>query len=283
MIRHPYFDLLLHDDLELGALLGSPVCERLTLQEWPLSCVQRVVTEDGRKQIYKAQHDPTVEPEFYIQARSSLLVPAQTIYRSGAYSAMLIDWIDAPTLEQQRLPEAKVVKLGRVLLEQIGQIEGQLPYYLDLSTELKWRERMDGVLKGLWELVGTGRFQIVKPETLAYLERRAFHAEVLSTFRTGIGLVHNDLAGDNVFLLRDGAQVIDWQFPILGPTRLDLALLLDSLGFDASRHVGPGMVWLLRLLRVGWFTDCALRWIPGGGEIYDQQIATLAAEKFGES
>ncbi len=143
MNRHPYFDLYLHDDEELGVLLGSPVVQRQTIQEWPLSCVQRITTSGGRRLIYKAQHEPTVEPEFYAQVHSCLLVPARTIYRAGVYSAMLFDEIDAPTLEKLNLSESQALEAGRSLLQQIAEIEGELPYYLDICTEQKWY-RADG-------------------------------------------------------------------------------------------------------------------------------------------
>jgi hypothetical protein len=55
MYRHPYFDLVLHDDEELSALLGWRIVERRTLHEWPLSCVQRVTTADDTRIVYKAQ------------------------------------------------------------------------------------------------------------------------------------------------------------------------------------------------------------------------------------
>jgi hypothetical protein len=275
MIRHPYFDLNLHDDNELGVLLGSPLCQRQTLQEWPLSCVQRILTEAGQKLIYKAQHDPSVEPDFYAAARSSLLVSAQTIYRAGTYSAMLIEVIEAPALKQLNLPEAEILEIGQGLLQQIAGLEGQLPYYLDIASEQKWRLRMGEVLSALKRLVETGIFQSVHPEDLAQLERCAFSEDVLRTFRAGTGYVHNDLAGDNVFLLPDGPRVIDWQRPILGPRDLDLALLLESLGFDPLPHVGEGIVRLMRLERIGWFTECAVRWFPEGRETYDRQIAEL--------
>jgi hypothetical protein len=273
--RHPYFDLYLHDAAELGTLLGSPVCQRQTLQEWPLSCVQRITTSGGRKCIYKAQHEPTVEPEFYAKARSSLLIPARTIFRAGMYSAMLLDEIDGPTLEQLQFSESEALEFGRALLQQIAEINGELPCYLDISTEQKWTERMGLVLGDLKGLVETGMFQSVHPEDLAHLERWAFCEAVLATFQARMGTVHNDLAGDNVFLLPDGPRVIDWQRPILGPTHLDLALLLESVGFDPLPHVGEGIVWLMRLLRIGWFTDCAVKWFPEGRETYDRQIAML--------
>jgi hypothetical protein len=273
--RHPYFDLYLHDDGELGTLLGSPVCQRQTIQEWPLSCVQRIVTNDGQKLIYKAQHEPTVEPELYAQARSSLLVPAKTIYRAGVYSAMLFDEIDAPTLEKLNLSESQALEAGRRLLQQIAEIEGELPYYLDICTEQKWYARMGVVLSDLKGLVEAGNFISVYPEDLARLERWACCTDVLATFQAGTGYLHNDLAGDNVFLLPDGPRVIDWQRPILGPAHLDLALLLESLGFDPLPHVGQGVVWLMRLLKIGWFTECAVKWFPEGRETYDRQIAEL--------
>jgi hypothetical protein len=59
MIQPPFFDLHLHDDAELAALLGSPLVERTTLHKWPLSCVQRIRTADGRSRIYKVQAPPT--------------------------------------------------------------------------------------------------------------------------------------------------------------------------------------------------------------------------------
>lgn len=275
MYRHPYFDLYLHDDGELGGLLGSPICQRLTLQEWPLSCVQSLTTEDGRKLIYKAQHNPTIEPEFYANARSNLLVSAKTIYRSEQYSAMLMEFVDGPKLEQMNLQESQALEFGHDLLQRIAQIEGQLPYYLDISTAEKWQEYMGEILHALQALVEAGRFQIVQPEALAHLECWTCCETVLSTFRVGTGFVHNDLGGDNVFLLPDGPRVIDWQRPILGPTHLDLALLLESLGFEALPHVGEGVVWLMRQLRVGWLTECAMKWFPEGKEGYDRQIADL--------
>ena len=44
-IRHPYFDLRLHDDQELESHLSTKIVERITLHEWPLSCVQRLTLE----------------------------------------------------------------------------------------------------------------------------------------------------------------------------------------------------------------------------------------------
>ena len=191
---------------------------------------------------------------------------------------MLLDEIDGPTLEKLNLSQSQqALEVGRALLQQIAEMEGELPFYLDIRTEQKWTERMGVVLGDLKGLVEAGIFKNVHPEDLARLERWAFCEDVLATFQAGTGYVHHDLAGDNVFLLPDGLRVIDWQRPILGPVHLDLALLLESLGFDPLPYVGEGVVWLMHLLRIGWFTDCAVKWFPEGRETYDRQIAMLAS------
>ena len=201
MYRHVYFDLYLHQEDELGAMLDSPISQRQVVQEWPLSCVQCIITSDGRKLIYKAQHDPTVEPEFFANAKSELLVTAQTVFRSGAYSAMLIEYIEGPTLSKMNpLPESLAVEIGGEILRRISQIEGQLPYYLDVSAQEEWYDWMYKVLSALRGLVVTGAFQLVQAEELFRLERLAFSNEVLATFHTRIGYVRHDLAGDNVFV-----------------------------------------------------------------------------------
>ena len=56
MYRHEIWSrVLMHEDDELAKHIGSEIAERVTIHEWPLSCVQRITTGDGRKLIYKAQ------------------------------------------------------------------------------------------------------------------------------------------------------------------------------------------------------------------------------------
>ena len=103
----------------------------------------------------------------------------------------------------------------------------------------------------------------------------AFSREVLTALDRNIGFVHNDLSGDNIFVLPDGYRIIDWQRPILGPKELDLAILLDSLDRDALRFVDRGVIWIMYLLRIAWFTECAVRWFPEGRVSYDNAVARL--------
>ena len=73
----------------------------------------------------------------------------------------------------------------------------------------------------------------------------------------------------------DGYRIIDWQRPIIGPKELDLATLLDSLNREVSRFVDQSIVWIMCLLRIEWFTECAVRWFPEGKDSYDSSIYRL--------
>ena len=278
MHRHPYFDLVLHDDEELSALLGCRIVERRTLHEWPLSCVQRVTTADDTRIIYKAQAAPTIEPEFYAAARSPLLPWARTIYRAEQHACMLIEFIDAPRLADLRLPAADVVRIGRAVIEEMTRIEGQLPTVLNIGSSVAWCAVAESMLGALHRLVGAGRFTAVVAGALRGIERAAASESVLDAVSAPAGLIHSDLGGENVFVLEERYRVIDWQYPKRGPADLDLAILLESIGLDPRDYVDTGFVRLMVLLRIVWLTECANRWFTPGVESYDRQIAQLSAQ-----
>src|SRR5271169_4810085 len=122
MFQHPYFDLVLHDDAELGNILASAILTRETIHEWPLSCVQRVKTTDGKEVIYKSQSRPSVEPEVYATIQSDLLPAARTIYRSDEHSCMVIEVVGGPLANDAGLLEPDVVALGREVIERIQRM-----------------------------------------------------------------------------------------------------------------------------------------------------------------
>jgi hypothetical protein len=277
MYCHPHFDLLLHDDEELETLLGAEIQERITLHEWPLSCVQRLTTSDGRKIIYKTQFGPTVEPEFYANARSELLVSAETIHQSGGHASMLIEYIQAPSIAEVQPTERQVVQIGHKFLHEIRGISGELPIYLDLGSEDSWGVLVEGTLNDLRALVSQGRFSALDLDTIRHLDRWAFTEAVLAALASDPGSVHGDLGGDNLFVLPDGHRIIDWQRTKLGPTHLDLATLLESLRFDPLKHIPASVVLIMYFLRINWFTQCTLCWFPEGAATYDRSIAELAS------
>ncbi len=278
MHRHPYFDLWLHDDEELSALLDSPLVERTTLHEWPLSCVQLLRTAECHEFIYKAQAKPTVEPTFYANARSPILPSAQVIPGADAPAGLLLEAISSPRLAELSPTEEEALRIGRDVLEQIGQIAGELPALADIRTEDRWSDFFRTVRADLEALVNTGTFRQVNQPVINLLTRRAESPSVLAAIRSRPGYVHRDLWADNVFASADGYKVIDWQRPIWGPVELDLASLLESTGLDPSRHVAPGVMQLMYLLRIAWFAECARRWFPPAAQTYDEEIVRLAAQ-----
>lgn len=278
MQPHPYFDLWLHADEELSRLLGRTMRGRTTLHEWPLSCVQRLQCDPGPSIIYKVQAEPTVEPTFYQQAQSPLLVGAQVAPHAHGPAALLLADIQAPRLADLTLPPPQLVQIVDTIVTQIGQIRGNLPALGDIRTLAAWRAYGETLITDLQHLVGDGRFVQV---TAALVDEVAVWMEspsVLAAINGPTGYVHLDLTADNVLVLADGYRVLDWQRPIWGPVDLDRATLLTALGIDPSPYVANGVLQLRTLLAIGWLAQAACRWFPAGIPTYDCQIAALIAQ-----
>jgi hypothetical protein len=276
MYQHKHFNLRLHDNVELEEILGVKIIERRTLHEWPLSCVEQVITNEGRKWVYKSQFGPTVEPQFYANAKSKLLVAGKTLYQSeSGYVNMLFEFIDAPRIADLNLSDDAIVAAWNTLSQSIAKIEGKLPCYQDISEKKRWEELMETMLGNMEKLVCRGSFQSVDNIALRKLRHWVYSEEVLAALGKDIGFVHNDLSGDNIFVMPDGYRLIDWQRPIIGPKALDFAALLGSLNREASRFVNPSIVWILYLLRIEWCTECAVQWFPEGQDFYDRAIQRL--------
>jgi thiamine kinase-like enzyme len=276
MYPHPYFNLRLHDNVELEEILQAKIVERRTLHEWPLSCVELVLTKEGKKWVYKSQFGPTVESQFYANARSKLLVAGKTLYQSeSGFVNMLFEFIDAPRIGDLNLSDNAILAAWQSLSQSIAKIEGTLPYYHDISEPKLWKELMEAMLQNLEKLVSQGSFQQVDHVALQKLRKQACSEEIMSALGKNIGFVHNDLSKDNIFVLPDGYRLIDWQRPIIGPKELDFAALVSSLNRDERRFVDQSIVWILYLLRIEWFTECAVRWFPEGQDSYDKSIHWL--------
>jgi thiamine kinase-like enzyme len=276
MYQHKYFNLRLHDNVELEEILQVKIVERRTLHEWPLSCVEQVITKAGKKWVYKSQFGPTVEPQFYANAKSKLLVDGKTLYQSeSGFVNMLFEFIEAPRIADLNLPDDAIIASWNNLSQSITKIEGKLPHYHDISEKKLWEALMETMLENLEKLIFQGSFQSVDNRALRKLRKWAFSEEVLAALGKNIGFVHNDLSSNNVFILPDGYRIIDWQRPVIGPKELDLATLLASLNREAKKFVDQSIVWIMYLLRVEWFTECAARWFPEGQDAYDRSIDRL--------
>lgn len=279
MQPHPYFALRLHDDQELRAIVGCAITARVTLHEWPLSCVQRLHLADGRTMIYKSQYGPTVEAAFYRHATASFLISAQTLYAEDGHVALLFDEITAPRLCDLPCSTEQLVAIGQQLAHQISQVAVNFPVYLDLSTIPKWQQIMAATQVHLAQLVADGRFVQTTADHLHALAAQTQDEAVLAALAGPSSLVHGDLTGDNVFVLGDRWRVIDWQRPLIGPSALDLATLLHAAGVDPRPYVAVEILQLRALLQIQWLAACAVQWFPPGCAVYDRMIAELISQQ----
>lgn len=280
MKKHPYFDLLLHTDQELETILDGRVIERTTLHEWPLSCVERLRLENGSSWIYKSETEPTVEPEFYTLAQSPILVKTRTLYRDNKLANLILEDIDGIRLTEKSLDFDTAYEIGRKILLDIADIDGDPPVYLDISDWSLWQTIVEGMVEDLTELVRSERFKQVNHQTIRDIYHIAMDTEVKDIFNSlslnKPSLVHHDLSAENVFACNNGYKVIDWQRPIRGPSGIDLVLFLSSLGFDPRETLPSGIIKVAELLKIHWFTECSVCWFPPGINTYDHTIAHIA-------
>jgi len=275
MLQHPYFDLMMHDDLELSHILGAKISERNTLHEWPLSCVQRLTLESGRRVIYKATAGPTLETEFATMAHSPLLVPVRTIYQRRGYRCLLIEYIHAPLLQQQIPDRIALAQIAVRLTRQIEEIEGDLPCYLDIRGTQRWRSFRQVLLEALQRLVNHRLYTAVTDEAIERLAAVMDSEIVAETIAGRQAYLHGDLKPENIFVTASGLRVIDWQRPIRGPARLDQVELLEAAGYGPENRAEIGAILVATCLRIYWFVACTMRWFPPGRETYDSSVATL--------
>jgi thiamine kinase-like enzyme len=173
------------------------------------------------------------------------------------------------------LSDNAIIEAWNDLSQSIAKIEGKLPYYHDLSEKKLWEGLMETMLENLEKLVSQGTFQRVDTMALQKLRNWVYSEEVLAALGKNIGFVHNDLNSNNLFVMPDGYRLIDWQRPVIGPKELDFAALLASLNREPRSFVDQGIVWIMYLLQIEWFTECAVRWFPEGQDSYDRSIHRL--------
>jgi hypothetical protein len=286
MERHPYFDLWLHENPELSAHLGVEITGRVTLHEWPLSCVQLLHLSDGRQVIYKSQlRAASVEPDFFSAVNSgerdispvsrSLLPHAELIGIFENCVGMIFEFIHAPRLEDVQLSEAEVVEHGNRLLHQISRFPTDLPVYIDISSPGKWSSFVQTTLSMLNSLIASKKFNLTTSAMVKGLADWSTSEAIVATFQAPAILNHGDLSGDNVFVTADGYKIIDWQRPVRGPAELDLATYFYTMGVEPLNYIHRGIVELNWFIHLRWFVECKLHWFQPG-ETYDRQVKELA-------
>jgi hypothetical protein len=241
--------------------------------------VQRLTLANGQSLIYKVQSPPTVEPEFYQQARSPILASARLLPIEGRPAALLLEEIQPPRLDESALSTREKFRITEEILSKIAQIEGELPGLFDIRSEAQWIAHTEVILNNLEVLVGSGVFQQVNAYTIKKIARYSRSADVLEALNGRTGYVHTDLCAENIIRLAEDYRVIDWQRPIWGPVDLDRAILLKSLGIDPAGQVSRGIIQISRLLLIDWFAQAARYWFPAGTPTYDREIVRLAKKE----
>jgi Phosphotransferase enzyme family len=249
--RPVFTNVVLHSDGELAELLGGRIDERETIHAWPLSCVQAVRMADGTRLVYKVQLPPTVEPEFYASASSSLLPGCRPLGPVGQGVALAIDWIDAPTLSQV-VRGGGVLGRGRDIVSEIAGIGGDLPSYLDIGSVATWAAVVDEVLSRREDLVAAGWFTHRDRDAASRLRTWAESPAVLSAIGARSRVIHGDLTGNQVFVTDSGYRVIDWQRPVIAPAEADLVSLLVDQHVEPRGVVDDAVVGVFWFLRLHW-------------------------------
>jgi Phosphotransferase enzyme family len=255
--------LRLHTDDELGALLGTKVTGRRTIHEWPLSCVQRVVLDDGTRLVYKSQLPPTVEPAFYAAVSSPLLPGYRSLGRLGDCETMVLDWIDAPLLRDIAGTADELAAHGRRVITRIGAIGGTPPVYLDLGTPAAWAAETGLALERLGKLVADRRFSSIDAVAVERVRAWATDAAVVDAVTAAPRVVHGDLTAEQVFVTPDGYRVVDWQRPIVAPPAVDLVALLVSRRIPPTRYAGRVAVGVYWFLLLHWALRAEVELFPG--------------------
>lgn len=251
MRSHPFLPgLVMCDDAHLAALVGE-IAARKTLHEWQLSWVQRIDLVDGTRYIHKSQLPPTVEPAFYDAAQSPLLPGHRRLERFGECDTMLIEWLDAPRLDQILDQDERIGHAWRVL-DLIAAMDVDLPVYLDLGSVGSWLAVCEDTFGKLRTLVSDGRFPSVSGHDVDRLRAWAESRAVRARLSEDPCLAHSDLRRDQIFVVDDGYRVIDWQRPVRGPAGIDTVRLLEDLGVDPRPHVNRSTYALALFLGLHW-------------------------------
>jgi phosphotransferase family enzyme len=271
VFKHSHFDLMLHSTDELEAVLGERIAERRDVHGWPLSLVQRLTTASGARWIYKSQHAPTLEPDFYRLARSPVLTGSRVLSRDDVYAAMLFEFVDAPLLRDLQPSDADLVRHGRALMDEIGKIDRDAPAYIDIGAWPLWRDFVGSTLDVLEGLVATERLSLslARPFDRGEIERWAGSGAVRRLIEQTSRLTHGDLKPDNVFVTPGGYKIIDWQRPQLAPAEVDLVSMLEgsSALFDHAPAPAVGVFYMLRLF---WAVEAKANLLPGVDRLFDR-------------
>ena len=272
MFAHPYFVLWLHSDAWLSRHIGSTITHRHTVHEWPLSCVQRLHTIDGRSFFYKVQRPPSVEVAVYQHGGGSCLlkhVEVLEVHQSTQLPALLFHDENA---RPATLADIAATQRIHQLWAALAQLPQTLPVWATLDDWPTWQEYIATTLAMLAALLQSGRLQQVTSADVTHLATIALGEHMRAFYATTtMGVVHGDLHLGNLLVRNDELVIIDWQRPIKAPRIMDVVHFTAMSGGDLSGFPAVA-VWYWALMRIDWLVRAGHTWFPAGCATYDGQI-----------
>ncbi|MBN2617464.1 MAG: phosphotransferase [Spirochaetales bacterium] len=271
MIKHKKYNLWLHEDSELTELLGSRIIDRVTLHEWPNSCVQKLLLDNNKRLIYKYQSGGDTESRFYEDVSSSILPKTKTLWRDDWFSCMVIEYIETPPMGILEKSDNELIKISYEIIETIKKIKDRAPIILDIGSWEKWHEMASETIKTLKQLIAENRHYGSGLEDIQYMESIIFSLKMKKLYQKEIGLIHGDLNGGNIFPQNNSYKIIDWQSCKIAPLELDRASFISRQGKDPSKLINPEIAYMLYFVNIWWLVKCQTEILKDGN--YDNSIS----------
>ncbi|MBN2048167.1 MAG: phosphotransferase [Anaerolineaceae bacterium] len=273
MKRHPYFDLLQHENHELEQILQGEIQTRQTLQEWPLSAVEKITLDDGRKFTCKAQRPPTLELAFYQQTHAPHLMNDVFHFQQGDYQTILFEWVEAAELDPYMEEHHQILWNVDRFLKAIEQMDHGQPVFIDLSTAEKFTTHFTQSSRRIRELVQQQQLSEFILDWIESFDSLVSDPAMVSAAAKNARLVHGDLTADNVLLTPEqDFYILDWQRPLRCNPELDRMLLLNMFEKPPDLPIDEHIQYLYQMLQIDWLAQCADRWFPAGIHDYDYAI-----------
>ena len=243
---------MIHDDKQLEELLSDKIVLREKLHHWPLSYVEKVITNSNSIYIYKSQHSASsVEKAFYTNIKSPFLLSPVFYDTYDNCDIMILPYLDYPTLEN-----VQGIELEQIItnISNIIQEFSDMPVFFDLSSVDKLAQIIDTVCIIFKEENDSQYITILKDWIIS-------RAHVCYD-NSQIGNIHGDLTFSNI-LVKDGELccILDWQRPMKAPVLLDSALAFRLAGYDAVNKYGDFGI-LAVVCNFLWYSYACLNFIP---------------------
>ena len=274
MQKHHDFDLWLHDDGELSNIQRMDVVSRETLQEWPLSVVERVTFDHGLSRIYKASYNLPTEADFYRSVRSQYIPEVFFCHSDGERHWMLLEDVEGQHPASLGRDEMLTLAHGaRKIICGLGSFE---PYRYDLSVA-GYDSFVDSTIGLLHKLRRKKKLTEVDAAAIRRIQEALSHPKVLRAVQGRCAPLHGDLRCKNMLIRPTGEMVIfDWQNILFGPEDIDLYTLMAEHDHDYMSIAGIGPEILRMALEIRWFADCLDRWMPAAAGFLGGRIADIA-------